>query len=193
MQQQHPTPAELASRGDPPVDGTLLDDLLTMLRHPGLWGIQKGRYGASIPPLIVAGTDCFLIGATLEKEWQCEWSEGGTLAKAAAKAAAAVRAVAAEPPGESVPPAVRADVALVLTHPRFYRLQRNTRRTGKPDAEAQIWYCVGLVKGQRIEWWDADTPLEAVEAAARTLRARASFPQLACRLLDLLPDWRSSR
>lgn len=72
----------------------------------------------------MAGTDCFLIGATLEKEWQCEWSEGSTLAKAAALAAAAVRALPLCEPVEVASPSERRDVALVLTHPRFHRLEQ---------------------------------------------------------------------
>lgn len=174
-------------------DLTLLDDLLTLLAHPGLWSIQKGRYGASIPPLIVAGSDCFLIGATLEREWQCEWSEGSTLAQAAALAAAAVRSLATRAPEVPASPQERQDVALVFTHPRFYRLQRNTRRAGSPGAEAHIWYGVGLANGAWIEWWEKDTPLEAVMATAKTLRARAGFALQGGRLLDLLPDSRSAR
>jgi hypothetical protein len=175
------------------VSDALLDDLLTLLSHPGLRRIQKSRYGTSIPPLIVAGSDCFLIGNILEKEWQYEWSEGNTLAKAAAQAAAAVRELDRDGPAVVAPAAVRQDVSLVLTHPRFYELQWNTRRSSKSDAEAQCWYCVGEAQGAHIEWWNGCTPLEAVRAAARSLRARGRFPQRACRLLDLLPDWRSSR
>jgi hypothetical protein len=193
MQQDHPASQKLTEACEPTRDDTLLDDLLTLLRHPGLRRILKERYGHSIPPLIVAGTDCFLIGAILEKEWQCEWSEGSTLAKAAANAAAAVRALAIGQPAEDAPPAERRDVALVLTHPRFYSLQWNTRRASDPGAEAQCWYCVGLTRGAWIEWWNGCTSLEAVQAAARALRARSSFPPLGGRLLDLLADWRSSR
>jgi len=189
MQQDHPTSH---SANDPSRDDTLLDDLLTLLRHPGLRRILKRRYGTSIPPLIVAGTDCFLIGTILEKEWQCEWSEGNTLAKTAAQAAAAVRGLDTDEPAEVAPSATREDVALVLTHTRFSELQWNTRRSSKSDAEAQCWYSVGLARGAWIEWWNGCTPLEAVQAAARSLRARSSFPLLGGRLLHLLPDWRSS-
>lgn len=192
MQQDHPTSQEPTEAYGPSRDDTLLDDLLSLLSHPGLRRILKGHYGTSIPPLIVAGTDCFLIGAIREKEWQCEWSEGNTLAKAAADAAAAVRSLAIGGHVEDASPAVREDVALVLTHPRFSELQWNTRRVGNSGAEAQCWYCVGLTRGAWIEWWNGCTPLEAIQAAARSLRARSSFPLLGGRLLDLLADWRSS-
>jgi len=190
MQQDHPAPKKPTEGYEHTPDDTLLDDLLTLLRHHGLRRIIKGRYGTSIPPLIVAGTDCFLIGAILEKEWQCEWSEGNTLAKAAA---AAVRALDTCEPAEVAPPAVREDVALVLTHPRFSELQWNTRRSNTPGAQAQCWYCVGMARGAWIEWWNGCTPLEAIQSAARSLRARSSFPLLGGRLLNLVADWRSSR
>jgi len=191
MHQDHPASQEPTETYEPTRDDTLLDDLLTLLGHPGLRRIIKGRYGTSIPPLIVAGTDCFLIGTILEKEWQCEWSEGNTLAKAAA---AAVRAIDTCEAAEVAPPTTaREDVALVLTHARFSELQWNTRRSSKPGAEAQCWYCVGLARGAWIEWWNGCSPLEAIQSAARSLRARSNFPLLGGRLRDLLADWRSSR
>lgn len=167
----------------------LLADLLTVLLYPGLWGIEKGRYGTSIPPLIQAGTDCFLIGCTLAEPWQVRWNEAGTLHLAAHLAATAIRAIPTAPLEAGAQ--VQADALLVLGHPDLYRLQRGNRALSL--VESQDFFQVGLRRGSRVEWWEAESAPAAVRRAAHTLRSRAAIWQQGGRLLDLLPDSRSAR